>query len=239
MRWFRDNAADNPSASVRPDEETGISEHDAHSSDMVGMDIAPDRLPKSKVMLGFQLVQAQVRDEVAAELVSIERLVRDAGSLAPMARHFFDGHKALIKRRVERIGAIAERIDKMGEHRAAVAMDISRLRERRRACRPSSQRYREISEQIEEMLGHLAAQEVRRTDMVMEGWMESREVVLSVRLLRDSIVKMAEPILAIRSRENKTEETLPNSADGRTGQTMSADRRPAVAMSPGTHRTIV
>ncbi|OYV75019.1 MAG: hypothetical protein B7Z66_14495 [Chromatiales bacterium 21-64-14] len=204
-------------------------QQDATGAGVMDWSTRAERLPRSKVMMGYRLIEAQVRDEVAAWLVSVERLARDASEDAPIASHFFDGHQALIRRRLERLESIATRLDRMGTERAAAAMDIERLRFDRDRERKGSSRYCEWSRQIEARLQALAAGERRRVDLVMEGWMESREVILSVRLLGESIDKMIRDRRRTRLPAQRPEVGLDRLT---TEEPRSDARRPADMLTP-------
>lgn len=145
----------------------------------------------NKLVMGYGLIESRVRDEVASWLVVVDRLVQEAEGRMPVVRHLVDGHKALIRRRVERLRLIRERLCQVGEQRVRLATEIDRLRSERDRVRRHRRR-QELSGEIEARLGRLAVCERTRAELLMEGWVEASEAMLAAQLLRERVLRMAE-----------------------------------------------
>ncbi len=145
----------------------------------------------NKLLMGYGLIESRVKDEVASWLVVVDRLVQEAEGRMPVMRHLVDGHKALIRRRVDRLRLIRERLCRIGDRRVRLATEIDRLRsERDRVHR--NRRRQELSGEIEARLGSLAVCERNRAEWLMEGWVEASEAMLAAQLLRERVLRMAE-----------------------------------------------
>ncbi|GBE49112.1 hypothetical protein BMS3Bbin13_00011 [bacterium BMS3Bbin13] len=145
----------------------------------------------NKLVMGYGLIESRVRDEVASWLVVVDRLVQEVEGRMPVVRHLVDGHKALLRRRVDRLRVIRERLCRVGDRRVRLVTEIDRLRSERDRVRRNRRR-QDLSVEIETRLGSLVVCERSRAELLMEGWVEASEAMLAAQLLRERVLRLVE-----------------------------------------------